>query len=364
MSEARALLQKQVRAQRLDAPRAEAVLAAISPQLDDTGLAQADVIVEAVVENLEIKHRVLTQLEGRVRNDAIIASNTSSLRIDDLAAPLARAENFIGMHFFNPVPVMPLVEVIRGSRTSESAVATVVGYSVTLGKTPILVQDGPGFLVNRILTPYMLASSRLIADGADFARIDQVMEEFGWPRGPNYLNDVIGMDTAAHVFQIICAGLAPRLRLDWVDSVGLMVAQQRFGQKNGIGFYRYEAGAQGRPQRRAAPDSYAVLAAAQPDGTREFAAQEIIERLMLPLIIEAAHALEAGVVASAGELDMALLLGLGFPRYLGGALKYADWLGLDRLVRSCERYTALGPLYEPTAAMRHMASAGERYYPR
>jgi len=361
-SEAQKLVAKQVKSGKLKPEKAEAILASIKPQLDYAGFDQVDAVVEAVVENIKIKHAVLTEVESLTRNDAVIASNTSSLRIDDLAAPLQRPENFVGMHFFNPVPVMPLVEVIKGSKTSDTATSTIVGYGVAMGKTPIVVKDGPGFLVNRILTPYMLAASRLIADGADFVKIDQVMEEFGWPMGPCYLNDVIGMDTGEHVFKIISAGFPERMQVTWKDCVGLMVANKRFGQKNGVGFYSYENDPTGKPKKSVAADSHALLATTQSNGTREFSTQEIIDRMMLPLIVEAAHAFEDGVVDTVVELDMALLLGLGFPQYLGGALKYADWLGLDKVVALSERYAGLGRMYQVTAKMREMAAQKLHYY--
>jgi 3-hydroxyacyl-CoA dehydrogenase/enoyl-CoA hydratase/3-hydroxybutyryl-CoA epimerase/enoyl-CoA isomerase len=284
------------------------------------------------------------------------------LRIDDLAVPLKRPENFVGMHFFNPVPLMPLVEVIKGAKTSDAAASTIVGYGVAMGKTPIVVKDGPGFLVNRILTPYMLAASRLIADGADFVKIDQVMEDFGWPMGPCYLNDVIGMDTGEHVFKIISAGFPERMQVTWKDAIGLMVANKRYGQKNGVGFYSYENDPTGKPKKSVAADTHALLATTQTNGSREFTAQEIIDRMMLPLIIEAAHAFEDGMVDTVVELDMALLLGLGYPQYLGGALKYADWLGLDKVVALSDKYAALGPMYKATAKMRDMAANKASYY--
>lgn len=362
MSEAQKLVAKQVKSGRLKQDKADAVLASIKPQLDYAGFDQVDAVVEAVVENIKVKHAVLSEVEGLVLADAVITSNTSSLRIDDLAAPLKRPENFVGMHFFNPVPLMPLVEVIKGAKTSDVAASTIVGYGVAMGKTPIVVKDGPGFLVNRILASYMLASSRLIADGADFVKIDEAMEDFGWPMGPNYLNDVIGMDTGAHVFKIIASGFPQRMQITWQDSLTLMVTKQRLGQKNGIGFYRYEADSNGKPKKSVAPDSHALLAVVQEQGAREFATQEIVERMMLPMMIEAAYALEDGMVDSAAELDMALLLGLGFPQYLGGALKYADWLGLNKVVALSERYAALGPMYQATRKMQEMAAQGLRYY--
>ena len=362
MGEAKKQLARLVKTGRRTQQQADAVLASIQPRLDHAGFEAADVVIEAVVENLGVKQAVLSELETRVRADTVIASNTSSLRIDDIAAPLARPENFVGMHFFNPVPVMPLVEVIRGRRTSDAAVSTAVGHAVAMGKTPIVVKDCPGFLVNRILTAYMRGFLQLVADGADFARIDQVMEAFGWPMGPAYLQDVVGMDTGSHVTDLISEGYPDRMPALASDALKLMVSQRRYGQKNGIGFYRYETDPAGKPRRSAAPDTPALLARIQPGGTREFGDEEIVDRLMLPLVIEAAHALEDGIVATPAELDMALLLGIGFPAYLGGALKYADWLGLATVVERCAGYASLGQAYEPTERMRQMAAAHQTYY--
>jgi len=362
MNEARKQLGKQIKSGRLKQEKADAVLHSITPQLDYAGFDTIDMVIEAVVENIKVKHAVFTELETKVRPDTVIASNTSSLRIDDLAQPLARPEHFVGMHFFNPVPVMPLVEIVKGAKTNDASVATAVSYALTMRKTPIVVKDCPGFLVNRILTAYMRGFLQIVADGADFEKVDRVMEEFGWPMGPAYLEDVIGLDTGAHVNDIISAGYPQRMPPLTHDALRLMAQNKRFGQKNGLGFYRYEADAAGKPIKKSADDTRALLASVQPNGTREFSDQEIIERLMLPMIIEAAYALEEGVAASAAELDTALVLGLGFPRYAGGPLKYADWLGLKRVVELARKYQALGKQYEPSAKMLEMAAQGRRYH--
>lgn len=363
IDEARKLLGKQVKSSRLSEENAERRLASISAQLDYRGFDQVDVVIEAVVENLKVKHAVLCELETVVAHDCVIASNTSSLRIDDLAEPLARPQNFVGMHFFNPVPVMPLVEVIRGEKTSNRAVARAVGYAVAMGKTPIVVKDCPGFLVNRVLTPYILGFAGLIADGADFIEVDRVLEEFGWPMGPAYLQDVVGMDTGSHVIDIISAGYPKRMRRESSDAVSLMAGHGRFGQKCGLGFYRYESDPTGKPRKRVADDSDELLATLQLRGRRTFDPDEIIHRCMLPMILEAVHCLEAGVVATAAELDTALILGIGFPAYLGGALKYADWLGMSCLVELCDRYAVQhGPLYQATTKMREMLCEGQTFY--
>ncbi|WP_323122935.1 fatty acid oxidation complex subunit alpha FadB [Burkholderia alba] len=362
MNEAARQLARQVKTGRLTQEQADARLAAIHPQLDDDGFDAVDVVIEAVVENLDVKRRVLAALEGAVRDCTVIASNTSSLRIDDIAQALARPGNFVGMHFFNPVPAMPLVEVIKGSVTGDAAVSAAVGHALAMGKTPIVVRDCPGFLVNRIIAPYVSAFLQLVSDGADFAEVDRVMEAFGWPMGPAYLQDVVGMDVGAHVGDVIAAGYPGRMLPVARNAVKLMVEHGRYGQKTGLGFYRHEPDAAGKPGRSVAPDAHALVASLQPQGARRFSDEEIVERMMLPMIVEAAHALEEGVVATPAELDMALLLGIGFPAYLGGALKYADWLGLERVVSLCGRYASLGPAYEPTPRMREMAAQGLRYY--
>jgi 3-hydroxyacyl-CoA dehydrogenase/enoyl-CoA hydratase/3-hydroxybutyryl-CoA epimerase/enoyl-CoA isomerase len=362
IAEARKQLDKQVSAGRLGADRAAALLSTIRPQLDYEGFGQVDLVIEAVVENLEVKKRVLAEVQSHLGKEAIIASNTSSLSIDSMADALATPANFVGMHFFNPVPMMPLVEIVRGPRTSAAAVATAVGFTVALGKTPIVVRDCPGFLVNRIFTPYLLGYFQALRDGADFRVLDRVMEEFGWPMGPAYLQDVIGLDTLLKVVEVISAGYGRRMAVEFPIAPQLLVQQQRLGQKSGAGYYRYEPDPKGKPKKLSDPGVLELMAKLQPSGAREFGDQELVERLMLPMIIEAALCLEEAVAGSPEEIDLACVLGLGFPRHAGGPLKYADWLGLRHVVERCDAYSSLGPLYAPTERMRKMAQAGERYF--
>ncbi len=362
LNEAGKLLGRQVKNGRLTQDKADAILKSIKPQLDDRGFESVDLVIEAVVERLDIKQQVLGVLEGSIRNDAVIASNTSSLRIDDIARPLLRPENVVGMHFFNPVPVMPLVEVIRGVKTSDAAVGLAVSQALAMGKTPIVVKDCPGFLVNRIVTPYVNGFLQLLADGADFEEVDRAMEAFGWPMGPAYLQDVVGMDTGSHVGDVISAGYPTRMKPVARNAVKLMVSRKRYGQKTGEGFYRYAPDAGGKPRKTSSPEAHELVRSLQTEGQRSFTPEEIVERMMLPMIIEAAHALEEGVVASAAEVDMALMLGLGLPAYLGGALKYADWLGLPKVVALCDQHASLGPAYHATDRLRAMAAQGERFY--
>jgi 3-hydroxyacyl-CoA dehydrogenase/enoyl-CoA hydratase/3-hydroxybutyryl-CoA epimerase/enoyl-CoA isomerase len=362
VAEAGKLLSKQVSSGRMQSEKADAVLASIRPTLDYVSIESADVVIEAVVENIEVKKKVLAEVEQRVGADAIIASNTSSLSIAEMARGLRRPENFVGMHFFNPVPVMPLVEVIRGPLTSETAAAAVAGYASAMGKTPVVVRECPGFLVNRILTPYMIGFLRALHDGADYLAIDRVMESFGWPMGPAYLQDVVGLDTLLHVLRVISDGFTPRMRLDFPHAVELFVGHGRLGQKSGSGFYRYEADPTGKPKKSIDPATAPLLASIQPHGSQSLSDPEFLERLMLPMIVEAARCLEEGIAESAGEVDMSLVLGLGFPRYAGGPLKYADWLGMEHVVERCDKYKSLGGIYEPTDGMRAAAAARTRFY--
>lgn len=363
MSEANKLLAKQVERKKLTPEQAGAILAKIRPTLNYGDFGHADVVVEAVVENPKIKKAVLAEVEGLVRPDTVIASNTSSISIDELASVLKRPENFLGMHFFNPVHRMPLVEVIKGAKTSPEAVATIVGYASAMGKTPIVVNNCPGFLVNRILFPYFGGWSALLRDGADFVKIDKVAESFGWPMGPAYLQDVVGIDTSHHVGDVLAEGYPDRMGKDFKTALDVMYENQRYGQKNGIGFYKYETDPKGKPKKIVTEDTYRLIATVQPKGQRDFSEEEIIDRLMIPMVIETARCLEEKIVETANEADMGLILGIGFPPHLGGALKYADLVGLKNLVEKCAgKYASLGKLYEPTARMKEMAAKGETYY--
>ncbi|SEQ66705.1 3-hydroxyacyl-CoA dehydrogenase / enoyl-CoA hydratase / 3-hydroxybutyryl-CoA epimerase / enoyl-CoA isomerase [Solimonas aquatica] len=363
MSEANKLLSKQVERKKLKPEKAGEVLASIRPVLSYSEFQNIDVVVEAVVENPKIKKSVLAEVESLVAPGTIIASNTSSISIDELASALKHPENFLGMHFFNPVHRMPLVEVIYGEKTSKEAIATIAAYAGTMGKTPIVVKNCPGFLVNRILFPYFFGFMAAIRDGADFAKIDKVMEKFGWPMGPAYLEDVVGMDTAHHVGEVLAAGYPDRMgRGEGKSALDVMYEAKRFGQKNGLGFYKYETDPKGKPKKVADPVSYELLKAAQPKGQVDMSDEEIIERHMLPMIIETVRCLDDGIVETPNEADMGLIYGIGFPPFRGGALKYADTLGMKTVIEKCAKYAHLGKLYEPTESMKQMAAAGKTFY--
>jgi 3-hydroxyacyl-CoA dehydrogenase/enoyl-CoA hydratase/3-hydroxybutyryl-CoA epimerase/enoyl-CoA isomerase len=364
MSEASKLTAKLVKRGKIDEARMAQVLSSITPTLSygEADFAEVDVVVEAVVENPKVKKIVLAEVEGKCKEGTVLCSNTSTISITSLAEGLKHPENFCGMHFFNPVHRMKLVEIIRGEKTSERAVGTAVNYALKMGKLPIVVNDCPGFLVNRVLFPYFAGFQMLVSEGADFLQIDKVMEKFGWPMGPAYLLDVVGMDTAHHAQAIMADGFPDRMAADGRTSLDVMVDAERFGQKNAKGYYQYSLDRKGKPKKSVDSEVAAMIAEVQANGLNEFSKEEIQERMMIPMLIETIRCFEEGIVDTPNEADMALIFGIGFPPFLGGALHYADLLGLDKVCEMANKYAHLGKLYEPTAKMREMAAAGATYY--
>jgi 3-hydroxyacyl-CoA dehydrogenase/enoyl-CoA hydratase/3-hydroxybutyryl-CoA epimerase/enoyl-CoA isomerase len=363
MGEANKLLSAQVERKKLTPAKAGEVLSDIRPTLNYGDFGNVDIIVEAVVENPKVKKSVLADVEKIVKPGTIIASNTSSISIEELSTALQHPENFLGMHFFNPVHKMPLVEVIYAPKTSKEAIATTVAYATAMGKSAIVVKNCPGFLVNRILFPYFGGWTALIRDGADFQKMDKVMEAFGWPMGPAYLQDVVGIDTSHHVGDVLAAGYPDRMdNKQFKSAMDVMYEHKRYGQKNGIGFYKYTTDPKGKPKKEVAEDSYALIATVQPNGQKDFSDEEIVDRHMIPMVIETVRCLDEGIVETAAEADMGLIMGVGFPPFRGGALKYADTVGLKTILAKCEQYKHLGKLYEPTESMKKMAAEGKTYY--
>ena len=361
LSEANKLLAKRVERNKMKPLQMGEVLNRIRPTLSYAEFGDVDTVVEAVVENPKVKKMVLAELEDNVREDTIITSNTSTISIDLLAADLKRPENFLGMHFFNPVHMMPLVEVIRGKKTSEEAVATVVAYATAMGKTPIVVNDCPGFLVNRVLFPYFAGFAGLLRDGADFQAVDKVMEKFGFPMGPAYLLDVVGIDTGVHANEVMAEGFPDRMKADFKSAMEVMYENKRYGQKNGVGFYKYETDKKGKPKKVVDQATYDLIAPVVAE-RKEFDAEEIIARCMIPMCIEIARCLEEGIVDTPNEADMGLIFGIGFPPFRGGACRYMDTVGMANFVALCDKFASLGNLYKPTDRMREMAANGESYF--
>jgi len=362
LSTASNLLVKQVERGRMDPKKMAAILNNITPSLSYDSVKDVDIVVEAVVENPKVKGAVLAEVEGVISDDAILTSNTSTISIDLLAQSVKRPENFCGMHFFNPVHRMPLVEVIRGAKTSDATVAAVVAYAAKMGKSPIVVNDCPGFYVNRVLFPYFAGFSQLVLEGADFTAVDKVMEkQYGWPMGPAYLLDVVGIDTADHCTGVMSAGFPTRMKKIDNDPVSLLYGDNRFGQKNAQGFYDYGKDKRGNPTKVVAPRAQELLATACADA-KEFSSEEIIARLMIPLVNEVVRCLEEGVIASAAEADVGLIYGLGFPPFRGGPIRYLETLGLENFIEMADKFAHLGEIYHVTDGLREMAKAGKSYF--
>lgn len=361
MNEANKLLSKQVNRGRMSADKMGKILASIEPTLSYDNFDELDIVVEAVVENPKVKHAVLADVEKHVSEDAVIASNTSTISITYLATAMQRPENFCGMHFFNPVHAMPLVEVIRGEKTSDTAVARTVAYANAMGKKAVVVNDCPGFLVNRVLFPYFAGFAGLVRDGADFQKVDKVMERWGWPMGPAYLLDVVGMDTGSHAEAVMAEGFPDRMAKDFKTAADVMFENERYGQKNGKGFYSYEADKRGKPKKVATQEAYDLIAPVCADST-DYDDEDVIARMMIPMATELARCLEEGVVDSASEADMALIYGVGFPPFRGGAFRWIDSIGIEKFVELCDKFKHLGKLYEATDVQREMAASGKKYY--
>ncbi|WP_282177700.1 fatty acid oxidation complex subunit alpha FadB [Vibrio nereis] len=362
MTEASKLLNKQLERGRIDGFKMAGILASITPSLHYAGIENSDVIVEAVVENPKVKASVLSEVEQQVDENTVITSNTSTIPINLLAKSLKRPENFCGMHFFNPVHRMPLVEIIRGEHTSDETINRVVAYAAKMGKSPIVVNDCPGFFVNRVLFPYFGGFSLLLRDGADFTQIDKVMErKFGWPMGPAYLLDVVGIDTAHHAQAVMAQGFPERMGKQGRDAIDALFDANKYGQKNGSGFYNYTVDKKGKPKKLYSEDVLSVFADVCSE-SQAFDDQTIIQRMMIPMINEVVLCLQEKIIASPQEADMALVYGLGFPPFRGGVFRYLDSLGIAEFIEMAKQYEDLGTMYHVPQMLIDMAAKGETFY--
>lgn len=309
----------------------------VTGAIDFSGFGLMDVVVEAIVEDMEIKKKVIAQTAGQMRPDAIIATNTSSLSVTEMQAAHPRPEYFAGMHFFNPVHKMPLVEVIRGEKTGDEAIATIFELSKKMGKMPVVVKDGPGFLVNRLLLPYMAEAAFLMQEGMDIQKVDTAyVKEFGMPMGPFALMDEVGLDVCMKVLKIFKKAFGDRIEI--APIMEKLEKSGRLGKKNGKGFYKYdEKGYRGEVDGSV----YGDLGLGSP--TNPHSNQECIERGVFAMVNECSRALlEDHIVDTPNEVDLAMIMGTGFPPFRGGLLKYADSVGTKYIAEQLEKYAAKG----------------------
>ncbi len=321
-------------------------------------LAGVDFVMESVSERTDLKQRVLADIERAVAPVAIITTNTSTNPITKLAEALADPSRFCGMHFFNPVRRMNLVEVVRGAATSDATVATVVAHAKRLGKIPVVVRDSPGFVVNRVLMPYLHEAVEMAREGIEPARIDRVSREFGMPLGPFELYDKVGLDTAFYCGLVLSAAYGDRI--DASPVLPAFVKAGRLGQKTGAGFYRFEGTG---PSARVlgTDDDTARIIARYALPPRETSDARITDRLYLPMLLEALRVLDEGIVRDASDVDLAVVHALGFPEFRGGILAWGDSLGPTEVIKRLEPLADLGIRMHPTERLLKLAASGGRF---
>jgi 3-hydroxyacyl-CoA dehydrogenase/enoyl-CoA hydratase/3-hydroxybutyryl-CoA epimerase len=338
-------------------------MANVSAGLDYTNFDHSDLVIEAVVENITVKKNILKEVELQVKNDAIIASNTSSLSISEMANALQNPSRFVGMHFFNPVNKMPLVEVIYGEKTSNETVASIVKLAKKLGKTPIVVKDVPGFLVNRILLTYLNESAYLLQDGFSIKKIDNEIERFGMPMGPFVLADVVGIDVGVKVAESLENGYGSRMKVAEILQELHQNHKNLLGKKSNLGFYNYDKNNKITTQNLAIYEILDSIKDKIKTPEESVNDSEIIERCILTMINEASKCLEENVVKNARYLDMAMIMGAGFPAFRGGVLRYADKLGLQNIVKKLQNFEKkYGERFAVSKLLLEMEKNNQKFY--
>jgi len=329
----------------------------VSGTIEYSGFASVPLVIEAVFEELDVKHAVLAEVEAVLSPSAIVASNTSTIPIAEIAARSRRPERVIGMHFFSPVQKMPLLEVIVTPKTAPAVLATAVAFGRSLGKTVIVVNDSPGFFVNRILAPYINEAGRMLDEGVAIDVIDRALLEFGFPVGPVTLLDEVGLDVAGKSGSIMARAFGDRLQP--AASLGAVLASGRLGRKARKGFYLY--GSDGK--RGGVDDSVYTLL---PSGARraELSMEEIQQRCVMGMVNEAVRCLEEGIVGSPRDGDIGAVFGIGFPPFRGGPYRHIDAVGVAEIVRQLEALNGLHRgRFEPCRMLVEMARDGARFYP-
>jgi 3-hydroxyacyl-CoA dehydrogenase len=329
---------------------------------DEDRLAGCDVVLETVVENLSIKQQVYRCLEPRLAAGSILATNTSTIPIGELAAELAVPERFCGIHFCHPVSINPLVEIIPGPQTSAETVSAAVGYARMLGKMPIVVEDGPGFLVNRLLLRYTNEAMHLLLDGAGIYEIDHAATGFGMAMGPLRILDEIGLDTSLSAGRVLLDAFPERIAT--LPILPLLVKRKHLGQKSGSGFYRYARSAPEMPFEESLGQNPEALAIIEHYAKQHSppTAESILQRLLLSMVLEATVILREKKRLDPREIDLSMICGLGFPSEQGGLLHWADEIGAAKILKMIEALEPLGPRFQPTPMLRELAKNKGRYY--
>jgi 3-hydroxyacyl-CoA dehydrogenase/enoyl-CoA hydratase/3-hydroxybutyryl-CoA epimerase len=357
MAMARELFKKGLKARKLTCSQFDLRFQLLNGTVDYSGFQHVDFVLEAATENLELKRKLFAEIESQVKKDAIIASNTSSLTIDAMAESLKYPERFIGMHFFNPVAKMPLVEVVPGRHTSPETIATTVALCRKLGKTPVVVKDCPGFLVNRIFLPGANEALRMLEEGYSMEDLNSALLQFGMPMGPFLLADEVGNDVVQKVGEVFERAYGERMHPPMLGK--LLVENKLYGKKSGKGFYIYEG-----DKKRVNPQ-IAILIDGLNLRTPDHPKEEILPRFLYAMINEAARCLDEKIVEKAAYIDLSLIMGMGFPPFQGGLLAYADRIGSQKIVETLDRFKEkLGMRFEPCNLLRKMAQHNDKFLER
>lgn len=358
LAHARKIWDKAMKRKRVTKYEVADKMAHISAGTDYSGFKSMDVVIEAIVENMEIKKKVIAETYNQCKPDVIIATNTSSLSVTEMAEADPRPENFVGMHFFNPVDKMPLVEVIRGPKTSDEATATIFELSKKMGKTPIVVKDGVGFLVNRLLIPYLIEAAFFLQEGMEIQKVDDVfVKKFGMPMGPFHLMDEVGIDVCVKVSKIFKKALGERLQMP--DTLMKLEQSDRMGKKNFKGFYKYSSDG-----KKGEADATVYAELGLPTPTNTISDEDLIGRAMFNMVNEAALVLlEEHIVETPEDVDLGMIMGTGFPPFRGGLLRYADSVGTEKIVDTLELYAKkYGHRFKPSNPLRNMAKTQRAFY--
>ena len=323
---------------------------------DISSFKDCGLVVEAIVENLEIKQKVFKQLSNILSRDAIIASNTSSLSIDKIAKDVENPSRVIGMHFFNPAEKMPLVEIVRGSITSDNAAIKLAALVTQISKFPVIVENVPGFLVNRVLSPYMAEASQLLSEGYSINDIDKAALSFGMPMGPVRLLDEVGLDVAKKVQSEMFKAYGKRMKAPYY--LAKMIEDNRLGKKSGLGFYKYEG-------KKSEVDTSVYNLLGLGSERKHGDIKYLSERLMLPMINEAVMCLDESVAGTpgedaAGQVDLATVMGTGFAPFRGGAIQYSEKMGAKNLLNKFNEHK--GIRYEACKGIVDRANNDASFY--
>ncbi len=350
------VFKKQLQRRKIKQSELDNIMARIEGTVDFTGFKQLDLVVEAVVENLDVKKKVFQELDTLTSPKAVLATNTSSLSVSAMAEVVKDPSRVVGMHFFNPVDKMPLVEVIRGKQTSDEAVATVFQFAKKLGKTPIVVKDAPGFVVNRILGPYMNEAVHLILEGVPVPEIDRIMEKFGMPMGPCALLDEVGLDVAAKVSKVLYGAYGDRMKPPPVMET--LSGDGRLGKKIGKGIYLYDDKGKRRTED---PTALNKIKIEKRDSTLT---DEVVEkRLVYVMVNEAARCIEEELVREVSDIDVGMIFGTGFAPFRGGLLRYADSVGPDVIAGEMEVFARkYGPRFQPCQYLLNLSVGNKKFY--